>query len=597
MYLLNKRTKALAVTQTSRPPTGADEDHSANEDSVLNATSNSASSGLDEASALRAQLAALNERFKQLEQAQASQSALTGDAGATASKNGSNPTPNPELTGETEASTSINANDKTEGAQAATANGQPGDGYDGFNDPPATVEEGTEVPPTSENRITDDMDDADLVELEDDEEVLSQKSVESPPPNDDDGQGDEDLIDLDDVSNLSAVSEGSDREEFLEQEEEVLDHLEPEGRITDRASTPNHQVSELSDSEDDSVISVPEDIGADRMARMLEAAEEFQNMPPPASRTSRDPRVYLASSARSSSAKVSKTPKSRLEKPHPVEANLPSPSSRTGPSTDVALSTPDTIQGPNGILSDPVPSSSPPAPAVSDTVPRDATPTAQEQASGSGAASERSSLFFIPEKYQGLIRIEPTSSRVVQDEREWRLAEDHLLSITVNEQGVKEWRFLKGFESEGVFYSLVLPFESLEERWVSGKRLVALQPSAREVPAAERAFASLKTPPRPSIFEAEARRLRKKRILTFADVENQNCAGAMGWSGINDDQSGVVVKELPIEIRDVLEDTRPARPSSPPVSFSLEGLKDSPAEGFHKATYGDLGKSLNDFLE
>ena len=91
--------------------------------------------------------------------------------------------------------------------------------------------------------------------------------------------------------------------------------------------------------------------------------------------------------------------------------------------------------------------------------------------------------------------------------------------------------------------------------------------------------------------------MRKKRILTFADVENQNCAGAMGWSGINDDQSGVVVKELPIEIRDVLEDTRPARPSSPPVSFSFEGLKDSPAEGFHKATYGDLGKSLNDFLE
>ena len=126
---------------------------------------------------------------------------------------------------------------------------------------------------------------------------------------------------------------------------------------------------------------------------------------------------------------------------------------------------------------------------------------------------------------------------------------------------------------------------------------MALQLSAREVPAAERAFASLKTPPRPSIYEAEARRLRKKRILTFADVENQNCASAMGWSGISDDQSGVVVKELPIEIRDVLEGTRPARPSSPPVSFSFEGLKDTPAEGFHKATYGDLGKSLNDFLD
>ena len=122
---------------------------------------------------------------------------------------------------------------------------------------------------------------------------------------------------------------------------------------------------------------------------------------------------------------------------------------------------------------------------------------------------------------------------------------------------------MKGFESEGVFYTLVLPFESLDEKWVSGKRLVALQPSAREIPAAERAFASLKTPPLPSIYEAEARKLRKRRILTFADVERQNCAGAMGWSGTTDDQGGVVVKELPIEMREILEGSRPARAVSP----------------------------------
>ena len=186
---------------------------------------------------------------------------------------------------------------------------------------------------------------------------------------------------------------------------------------------------------------------------------------------------------------------------------------------------------------------------------------------------------------------------MVQDERDWRLAEDHLLSVTTNEKGEREWRFLKGFESEGVFYSLVLPFESLDEKWVSGKRLVALQPSAREIPAAERAFASLKSPPLPSIYEAEARKLRKRRILTFADVERQNCAGAMGWSGISEDQGGVLVKELPIEIREVLEGSRPARAVSPPVSFSFEGSKDSPAEGFHNATYGDLKKSFSDYLE
>ena len=120
-----------------------------------------------------------------------------------------------------------------------------------------------------------------------------------------------------------------------------------------------------------------------------------------------------------------------------------------------------------------------PAPGLStltadDGIPREPEPVVQAQVSGVGPGSDRSSLFFIPEKFKGLIRIEPTSSRMVQDEREWRLAQDHLLSVSTNEKGERAWRFLKGFESEGVFYSLVLPFESLDEKWVSGKRLVAL---------------------------------------------------------------------------------------------------------------------------
>ena len=95
------------------------------------------------------------------------------------------------------------------------------------------------------------------------------------------------------------------------------------------------------------------------------------------------------------------------------------------------------------------------------------------------AVSDPTSLFFIPDEFKGVVRIEPTSSRMVQDESEWRLAEEHLLRVSTNEQGVKEWRFLKGFVSEGVSYSLVLPFAHLEEKWVSGKRLVALQLSAK----------------------------------------------------------------------------------------------------------------------
>ena len=72
---------------------------------------------------------------------------------------------------------------------------------------------------------------------------------------------------------------------------------------------------------------------------------------------------------------------------------------------------------------------------------------------------------------------------------------------------------------------------------------MALHPSAREVPAAERSFASLKLPPPSSIYEAEARKLRKQRVLTFADVEKQTCAGAMGWSGTSEDRADVGVNE------------------------------------------------------
>ena len=241
---------------------------------------------------------------------------------------------------------------------------------------------------------------------------------------------------------------------------------------------------------------------------------------------------------------------------------------------------------------------SPPSPVLAPVAntPVDPQPVTQGEPSPAKEATDPTSLFFIPDEFKGVVRIEPTSSRMVQDEREWRLAEDHLLRLITNEQGVKEWRFLKGFVSEGVSYSLVLPFTHLEEKWISGKRLVALQPSAKEVPAIERAFASLKLPPPPSIYEAEARRLRRQRILTFVDVEKQSCAGAMGWSGTTDDHAGVVVKELPIEIREILEGSRPARAASPPVSFSFEGLKDSPSEGFHHSAYGDLKVSMSDYL-
>ena len=584
----------FAFTQPLRPPAGVREVPSASEDSVLDATGTSSGSGLDEASALRAQLAALNEKFKELEARQAAQPVLSQSTDA--------------------------ASKDTEGVQndlALNAIEQPAVPVEPVAEPPAPTLEETEVPPASENRkgvdddsenrkgVDDDEYDDDYQELEDINGVLTQDVVRSPPPDEDVDQEEADLIDLDDDADYNALSDVSDREELEGQEEAELDIFEDEELPEGRSSTPFPEELAPSDSEDVSIlsVSVTDDIGADRMERMLRASEEIQGIPPSAPRASRDPRV-LASSARANAAAaaatVSKAPKSRMDKGRPPASstNRRSPSPRNLPTGDMTQSKPAPVpKAPSKVVSEPVPPTSSPSLATGDVIHQDAEPVAQEQAAGPSAVPDRSSLFFIPEKFKGLIRIEPTSSRMVQDEREWRLAEDHLLSTTVNEKGEKEWRFLKGFESDGVFYSLVLPYESLEERWVSGKRQVALQPSAREIPAAERAFASLKTPPRPSIFEAEERKLRRKRILTFADVENQNCASAMGWSGISEDQKGVVVKELPIELREVLEGTRPARPASPPVSFSFEGTKDTESEGFHKAAYGDLGKSLNDYLE
>ena len=189
---------------------------------MLNATSVSAGSGLDEASALRAQLAALNEKFRQLEKAQSSQLAVTSEAETTTAKKVSNPTTSADLATETEAPNPSGVQDKTEGVQAATSDNQPSDVCKVTDDPPATVEEGTEVPPASENRATDVLDEDDVAELEGEDEVLSEKSVASPPPIDEDDQGDEEdlgdeeLIDLEEAHNLSAVSDDADPEEFIE---------------------------------------------------------------------------------------------------------------------------------------------------------------------------------------------------------------------------------------------------------------------------------------------------------------------------------------------------------------------------------------------
>ena len=76
--------QGLHLTQFPRPPAGEREVQSAGEDSVLDATGTSVGSGLDEASALRAQLAALNEKVKVLEARRSCHPPLAVDAIAAA---------------------------------------------------------------------------------------------------------------------------------------------------------------------------------------------------------------------------------------------------------------------------------------------------------------------------------------------------------------------------------------------------------------------------------------------------------------------------------------------------------------------------------
>ena len=172
-------------------------------------------------------------------------------------------------------------------------------------------------------------------------------------------------------------------------------------RPTGASSTPYRQDFDPTDSEDESICSVSDDGGAERMERMLGAAQVSHPMPPPPLLAPRNPRVLAAASRTAGSS--AGAPKSLPERNLP-----PLPSTSFHPPSSPIL-------------------------AHGDGVPQDPEPRAQASAPLVAPGPDRSSLFFIPDKFKGAIRIEPTSSRMVQDEREWRLAEDHLLSVSTNE--------------------------------------------------------------------------------------------------------------------------------------------------------------------
>ena len=82
-FLFMECVANLPALSPPRSPAGSRDGRSVDEDSVLDATVTSAGSSMDEASCLRAQLAALNEKVKVLEAQQAPQPApATGSATA-----------------------------------------------------------------------------------------------------------------------------------------------------------------------------------------------------------------------------------------------------------------------------------------------------------------------------------------------------------------------------------------------------------------------------------------------------------------------------------------------------------------------------------
>ena len=199
---------------------------------MLDATGNSTGSGLDEASALRAQLAALSERFKELEAKQASQPPPAEVASAAA----------------------VTANSPDDDLAPALAE-QSVETVDPMANPSTPTPEETAVPPVAENLAVRTSDGNFIHGLEDVDGVLTQSDGRSPSPDVDVDQEEDDLVDLDDDPEVDgyAHSENSDRVEYEEREEDELEILEAEDQPAGGSSTPNHQDLDPSDSEDESV--------------------------------------------------------------------------------------------------------------------------------------------------------------------------------------------------------------------------------------------------------------------------------------------------------------------------------------------------------
>ena len=84
-------------------------------------------------------------------------------------------------------------------------------------------------------------------------------------------------------------------------------------------------------------------------------------------------------------------------------------------------------------------------------------------------------------------------------------------------------------------------------------------------------------------------------MMIFLRTKENNCAVAMGGWEASEDGAKVFIDKLPIPLKTLAERKRPARASSPPLSFSFPGKEDSEAQNFLDAVYGE-GSQIKDSL-
>ena len=192
----------------------------------------------------------------------------------------------------------------------------------------------------------------------------------------------------------------------------------------------------------------------------------------------------------------------------------------------------------------------------------------------------------VPEDLRDLFSFECSSAPSTLEKVDWRLAEEPLVYPEVTPKG-KVWVFRCGPGN----FCLKADASIFLEKIVSGKTLIALSSKAPKWHHLELAFMKLKLPAEPGLMDAEMRRMRKSILTNFLAEKDSSYARALGNWRMSEDGNRIIMSELPMMMREVVEGKRQAQKSSPPHSVQFDGEPGSEAEAFHAA----INSSAADF--